>query len=196
MRTTSWFLFLGGQWDVLNGGDMSLEPVLISFQTQQCSRGLFQGEVRSWSLQCDEHQLISWMIFASCMWQREPGWDWPEKLFQKPFSFSCNHQCKSAKFALLRAPHVPQGLSCPCVQVMSPRETGNPCWSHLLEAPLTSSQYHWHTLANESVSWPPVFYFHPLVPFRVHCRSCWSTGCPYLLSSGKQIHKIHKIAGV
>lgn len=36
------------------------------------------------------------------------------------------------------------------------------------KAPLKYSQCHWHILANESGSWPLVFYLQPCLPFQVH----------------------------
>lgn len=62
---------------------------------------------------------------------------WSEKLFQKSFSFFCNYQCKICTLAC---------TTCATRSELSlhpgnaTRETGNLCWSHLLKAPLTSSQ--------------------------------------------------------
>lgn len=36
------------------------------------------------------------------------------------------------------------------------------------KAPLKYSQHHWHILAYESGSWPPVFYLQPCLPSQVH----------------------------
>lgn len=101
------------------------------------------------------------------------------KLFQKPFSLPPitteparglkNHRTSArAEKSHSRMHHLPTGLSCPGIQVMSLERLET--LADPSKAPLKYSQRHWHILANESGSWPLVFYLQPCLPFQVHFK--------------------------
>lgn len=151
---------------------MGLEPLLISLCSPQCFRETFQGEKLSWSLQCDKHQLVTWVIFYITLEQRP--WLWLAMCSGKPFQklFSLPHitrePVQGLKNHTLAYTTCPQGLRCPGIQVMSPERLETLDESSSSKTPLKYSQCHWHVLANESRSWSLVFYLPPCFPFQIH----------------------------
>lgn len=92
------------------------------------------------------------------------------KVFQKPSSLPpiTTEPVQGLKNHTVACISCPQGLSCPGMQVMSPERLETLADPSSSKAPLKYSQCQWHTLANESGSWPPVFYLQLCFPFQVH----------------------------